>query len=247
MNFPQHRYLFLRYIFATVGSLIFIIFTLLQKYLMPGRRYLLESTSPEFIMIPCEIHCPLRPTPSQMGMKCALNRSEIHHMQQQWALALPLFLVWNRYTIFPPDLFRDLHCSFHAQQQLLWTVWVCRSSQMILSFCLKLVLITKAWFYIVRCSGLLIMNYMKVQAPLLLNTFNSRHGTCAGYSQGLGPSNQAFTFLWLSLDWWRRAERHSLFTCFIHFPGRVLFGDTFFFFYMRLYFILKEAFLNITL
>ena len=94
MNFPQHRYLFfLRYILATIGSLIFIIFTLLQKYLMPGRRYLLESTSPEFIMIPCEIHCPLRPTPSQTGMKCALNRSEIHHMQQQWALALPLFLV----------------------------------------------------------------------------------------------------------------------------------------------------------
>lgn len=34
----------------------------------------------------------------------------------------------------------------HAAQQLLWTVWVCHSSQMILSFCLKLVLITKAWF-----------------------------------------------------------------------------------------------------
>ena len=30
------------------------------------------------------------------------------------------------------------------------------------------------------------MNYMKVQAPLLLNTFNSRHGTCAGYTQGPG-------------------------------------------------------------
>lgn len=59
---------------------------------------------------------------------------------------LPLFLVWNRYTIFPPDLFCDLHCSFHAEQQLLWTVWVCHSSQMILSFCLKLALITKVWF-----------------------------------------------------------------------------------------------------
>lgn len=138
--------LFLRYILATHGSLIPIIFTLLQKYLLPGRRYLLESTSPEFIMIQCEIRCPLLPTPSRTGMKCALNWSEIHHMRQQWALALPLFLVWNRYTIFPPDLFRDLHCSFHAEQQLLWTVWVCHSSQMILSFCLKLVLITKARF-----------------------------------------------------------------------------------------------------
>lgn len=135
-----------RYILATDGSLAPIIFTLLQKYLLPGRRYLLESTSPEFIMIQCEIHCPLLPTPSRTGMKCALNWSEIHHMRQQWALALPLFLVWNRYTIFPPDLFRDLHCSFHAEQQLLWTVWVCHSSQMILSFCLKLVLITKARF-----------------------------------------------------------------------------------------------------
>lgn len=146
MNLPQHGYLFLRYVLATHGSLISIIFTLLQKYSLPGRRYLLESTSPEFIMIQCEIRCPLLPTPSRTGMKCALNWSEIYHMQQQWALALPLFLVWNRYTIFPPDLFRDLHCSFHAEQQLLWTVWVCHSSQMILSFCLKLVLITKAWF-----------------------------------------------------------------------------------------------------
>ena len=137
---------FFRVRIVTNGSLISIIFFLLQKYLMPGRRYLLESMSPEFIMILCEIHCPLLPTPSRTGMKCALNWSEIHHMQQQWALALPLFLVWNRYTIFPPDLFRDLHCSFHAEQQLLWTVWVCHSSQMNLSFCLKLVLITKAWF-----------------------------------------------------------------------------------------------------
>lgn len=30
------------------------------------------------------------------------------------------------------------------------------------------------------------MNYMKVQAPLLLNTLNSRCGTCAGYTQGPG-------------------------------------------------------------
>lgn len=30
------------------------------------------------------------------------------------------------------------------------------------------------------------MNYMEVQAPLLLNTFNSRHGTCAGNAQGPG-------------------------------------------------------------
>lgn len=75
------------------GDLISIIVTLLQKPLMPGRRYLLESTSPEFIMIQCEIHCPLLPTPSWTGMKCALDRSEIHHAQQQWAPALPLFLV----------------------------------------------------------------------------------------------------------------------------------------------------------
>lgn len=114
-----------------------ITFLLPQKYLIPGRIYLLESTNPEFIMIQCEIHCPLLPTPSWTGMKCALNQSEIHHTQQQWALALPLFLVWNRYTIFPPDLFRDLHCSFHAEQQLLWTVWVCHSSQMILKLLSK--------------------------------------------------------------------------------------------------------------
>lgn len=139
-------FFFLRYILTMARDLISIMFTQLQKYLMPGRRYLLESTSPEFIMIQCEIHCPLLPTPSRTGMKCALNWSEIYHVQRQWALALPLFLVWNRYTIFPPDLLCDPHCSFHAEQQLLWTVWVCHSSQMILSFCLKLVQITKAWF-----------------------------------------------------------------------------------------------------
>lgn len=86
MYFPQQGYLFLRYILATNGSLISITFTLLQNYFMPGRRYLLESMSPEFIMIQCEIHCPLLPTPSWTGMKCALNWSEIHHVQQQWAL-----------------------------------------------------------------------------------------------------------------------------------------------------------------
>lgn len=83
---PTTRLPLLRYLFATNGSLISIIFTLLQNYFIPGRRYLLESMSPEFIMIQCEIHCPLLPTPSRTGMKCALNWSEIHHMQQQWAL-----------------------------------------------------------------------------------------------------------------------------------------------------------------
>lgn len=79
MNFPQHGYLSLRYILATDGSLISITFTLPQKYLMPGRRYLLESTSPEFIMIQCEIHCPLLPTPlldrNEMCLKLKWNTS----------------------------------------------------------------------------------------------------------------------------------------------------------------------------
>ena len=75
------------------------------------------------------------------------------------------------------------------------------------------------------------MNYMKVQAPLLLNSFNSRHGTCAGYTQGPGAQESG---LYISLTKFglmeKGKEKQGLFACFIHFPGRVLFGDTLFFF-----------------
>lgn len=77
------------------------------------------------------------------------------------------------------------------------------------------------------------MNYMKVQAPLLLNSFNSRHGTCAGYTEGPGAQESG---LYISLAKFGLMEKGrdtrsiGLFPCFIHFPGRVLFGDTLFFF-----------------
>lgn len=66
------------------------------------------------------------------------------------------------------------------------------------------------------------MNYMKVRAPLL-NTFNGRHSTCAGYMQGPGAwaaslyiSVAKFGFIG------KEGEKQSVFTHFGHFLGRTL-------------------------
>lgn len=81
------------------------------------------------------------------------------------------------------------------------------------------------------------MNYMKVQAPLLLNTFNSRHGTCAGYTQGPGAWQSG---LYVSLAEFglieKEEETRGIFTHFIHFLDRILFGDALIFFPCNLYF-----------
>lgn len=87
------------------------------------------------------------------------------------------------------------------------------------------------------------MNYMEVQAPLLLNTFNSRHGTCASYAQGPGAW-QSGPYISLAKSGLveKGEETQGIFTHFIHFLDRILFGDTLIFFHIRLYFFffLKE-------
>lgn len=89
------------------------------------------------------------------------------------------------------------------------------------------------------------MNYMKVQAPLLLSTFNSRHSTCAGYSRGPGAWESS---LYISLAKFgfieKGEETQSIFTHFGHFLGKILFGDTLIFFSHEAFFFLKETFLN---
>lgn len=71
------------------------------------------------------------------------------------------------------------------------------------------------------------MNYMKVQAPLLLNTFNSRHSTCAGSTRGPGAWESS---LYISLAKFgfieKGEETQCIFTHFGHFLGKILFGDT---------------------
>ena len=57
------------------------------------------------------------------------------------------------------------------------------------------------------------------------------HYMCAGYTQGPGAQESG---LYISLAKFglmeKGKETQGLFACFIHFPGRVLFGDTLFFF-----------------
>lgn len=66
------------------------------------------------------------------------------------------------------------------------------------------------------------MNYMKVQVPLLLNAFNSRHSTCAD-SRGVGlePGNQALQ-VWIERKG-KRVKVDLYISVICH--GRILFGD----------------------
>ena len=70
------------------------------------------------------------------------------------------------------------------------------------------------------------MNYMKVQAPLLLNTINSRHGTCAGSTQGPGAWESRLYVSLAKFGFTEKGEEtQTIFTHFGHFLGRILFVD----------------------
>lgn len=85
---------------------------------------------------------------------------------------------------------------------------------------------------------------MKVQAPLLLNTFNSRHGTCAGYTQGPGAWESGLYVSLAEFGLIEKEEIQGIFTRFIHFLDRIPFGDTLIFSMEGSIFFPKETFLN---
>lgn len=95
------------------------------------------------------------------------------------------------------------------------------------------------------------MNYMKVQAPLLLNSFNSRHGTCAGYTQGPGAQESGLCISLAKFGLMEKGKETQGLLVYFHvsfiFLVEFCLVIHYFFFYMRLYFVLRDTFLNITL
>lgn len=63
---------------------------------------------------------------------------------------------------------------------------------------------------------------MKVKAPLL-NTFNSRHSTCAGYTQGPGAWESSLSISEAKFGFIEEGEeKQSIFTHFGHFLGKTM-------------------------